>query len=255
MTHPGEIGIFLLAAVAAALLWGRGLWYLDERSRAFHRLVLFVLGFTRRRAGEVRAALLSGIYYLLGLLGALAFAGFYRVRLAELVAVSASHLGLAVLGVVGEISLADLLVGVGARAMRAGPARFAELKEVPWMKGLCQLPPGWVPVAAALGGVVEELFFRGVLLTILLRSLAVAPWVAVALAGALFTLEQLLQVRTRFQALVLGSGCAALSLVGGLLVVLTGSVVPALLCHASFVVFFLPPFLRQPGPRREAVAA
>jgi membrane protease YdiL (CAAX protease family) len=235
---------FLVAALAAALLWGRTLWYLDERSRAFHRLVLFTLGYTRRRSSEVRTLLLSGIYYGLGLLIALAFAAAYGLRPGALFSVRPPHLGLALLGVVGEISLADLLVGLGARfpavSGPGGPERFAELRQIPWMEGLYALPPAAVPVAAALGGVVEELLFRGVLLAILTGVLGVGPWAAVALSGALFLLEQLLQVRTRFQAMVIGSGCLAISLVGGLLVVVTGSVLPALLCHASFVLFFLP---------------
>jgi membrane protease YdiL (CAAX protease family) len=131
-------------------------------------------------------------------------------------------------------------VDVGCRLTGQGrPEQFAEVQEIPWIKGLWAFPPRFVPAAAALGGVVEEVFFRGVLLRIMTDLLAVDPPAAVALAGALFCLEQLLQVRTRFQALLIGAGCAAISLVGGLLVVLTGSVVPAVLCHASFVVFHM----------------
>lgn len=107
------------------------------------------------------------------------------------------------------------------------------------MKGLRDLPPKAVVVGAALGAMVEELFFRGVLVLILTQKLLVAPWLAVMIAGALFVLEQLVQLRTAFQAMVIGSSCVAISLVGGLLVVATGSVVPAVLCHVSFVVFFI----------------
>jgi len=91
--------------------------------------------------------------------------------------------------------------------------------------------------AAALGGVVEETLYRGVLLQIMTVKLLVAPAVAITAVGALFTLQQLLQVKTFFQAVVIGCSCAAISLVGGSLVVITGSVVPAVLCHASFVFF------------------
>lgn len=250
-----DLAVFLVAAAAVAVLWGRVLWYLDERSQAFRRGALFALGYTRRASGEVRALLLSSIYYLLGCLIALAFLGAYALPVSGMLSFSASHLGLAVLGIVAEISLGNLLVGFGAAVIGAGPERFAEIREIPWMKGLRELPAGAVPVAAALGGLVEELVFRGVLLLVLTERLGAAPWLAVAVTGALFCLEQLVQVRTMFQAMVIGSGCAAISLVGGLLVVITGSVIPALLCHASFVIFFMPAGEGARPGRREVAAA
>ncbi len=107
------------------------------------------------------------------------------------------------------------------------------------MKGVRQLPARAVPLAAALAGSIEEIFFRGVVLRILTEYFMVPPLVALAIAGILFCLEQWIQVRTAFQALVIGCGCVAISTVGGLLVLLTGSVVPAAVCHASFVLFFM----------------
>jgi membrane protease YdiL (CAAX protease family) len=118
--------------------------------------------------------------------------------------------------------------------------RFKELKEIPWMAGLRQLPDRIVPAAAALAGVVEELFFRGVVIFILIDRFGVRPVAAAVIAGILFCLEQLVQLQTSFQMLVIGCGCVAISAVGGLLVIVTGSVVPALFCHASFVLFFMP---------------
>jgi membrane protease YdiL (CAAX protease family) len=258
--EPAALVGFLAAAAAVAFLWGRLLWYLDERSQAFRRWVLVVLGYTRRTSGEVRSLLLSSIYCLLGLLFALSFAAAFRLRPSEVVSFSPAHLGLAVLGILGEVSLANLFVGLGRQLPAlSGPERFAELGEIPWMKGLRELPPAVVPMLAAFSGMVEETLFRGVLLLILTGRLGVAPWAAVAITGTLFCAEQLLQVRTPFQALVIGGGCAAISLVGGLLVVLTGSVVPAVLCHGSFVVFFMPRdggAAQGLGPgRREAAAA
>jgi membrane protease YdiL (CAAX protease family) len=140
---------------------------------------------------------------------------------------------------VGEISLATLVIDLVVKITRTGgPQRFSEIREIPWMKGLEQLPASAVPVAAALGGMVEELVFRGVVMGIM-TSHSVAPAIAIAVAGILFVGQQLLQVRTPFQALVIGCGSAAISLVGGSLVVVTGSVLPAMVAHGSFVLFFM----------------
>jgi hypothetical protein len=199
----------------------------------------------------VRALLLAGIYYATGLAAVLVMALVFGVSGAALVAPHAWHPWTVPLGVVGEISLAALFVDLSCRVTRAPPHRFREIREVPWMAGLRQLPRGTAPWAAALGGAIEELFYRGVVLTILIDA-GVTPFLAVLAAGALFVLQQLLQVQTPFQAMVLGSACTAISLVGGLLVVATGSVIPAVLSHASFVVFYVGRQLAPDGARRPA---
>lgn len=238
MPEPAALAVTLAAAAAAAVAWGRALWFLDQRSAAFQRVVLGVLGFTRRPASEVRSALLSAVYCAAGLLVAALFAALWHVPVGRLLAPAAEQVPLVVLGIVAEVALASLLVMLWCAATGAGRERFAELAEVPWMAGLRALPGAAAPAAGAVAGVVEELFFRGVLLAALLAR-GVAPWVAVTLAGALFVIQQLVQVRTGFQAAVIGAGCMAISGVGGLLVLASGSVLPAVVCHVAFVVFFL----------------
>src|SRR5205823_5449327 len=118
------------------LLWGRALWYLDERSPALRRGIFFVMARTRRPPGEVRALLLSASYYGLGLLAALLLCAVFRLSLPALLSISPLHLWLVVLGIVGEISLTNLLVGIGCAVTRQGrPEQFAEIREIPWMKG------------------------------------------------------------------------------------------------------------------------
>lgn len=240
MSNAAALGGFVAGAILVSLAWGRALWYFSERSQAVRRWVFFAMGYTHRQFGEVRALILSVIYYILGLFGAILFAIVLHLHVSSLISFSASHVALALLGIVGEISLANLLIDLSVRiAGMGGQERFAEMREIPWMKGLQHLPPAVMPVAAAFGGVVEEVFFRGVILRVMTDRLLVAPMLAIAIAGALFVFQQLVQVRTAFQALVIGCGCAAISLVGGTLVVLTGSIVPAMIAHGSFVLFFM----------------
>jgi len=255
MPDSATVGGAVASGVVISLVWGRSLWYFDEKSEAFRRFVFFVMGFSRRTVGEVRALLLSAIYYGLGLLAALLLAVAFSLKASSLVSFAVSQVGITVLGVVGEISLANLLIDFSCRVTRQGPERFAEIAEIPWMKGLRQLPAAAVPFAAAMGGMVEEFVFRGVLLRILTERLMVNALAAVAIATVLFCLQQLVQLRTAFQAMVMLCGCVAISLVGGLLVVVTGSVLPALIAHASFVVFFMTPGADSAGAPQRPTAA
>lgn len=239
MAEPVDLLLFVAATVAVATLWAKSLWYLDERASWLQGVVFFVLSYTRRSAEQVRALLLSGVYYGLGLLSALLLALIWRLPLGPLWVVESSHVALILLGVLAEISLTHLLISAIFLVRPIDPKRFGEMQEIPWIMGLRHLSPLMRPLAAATGGMVEEVFFRGVVLAILLGPMAVPAPTAVLLAGALFLFQQLLQVQTPLQRIIVGAGCVVISLVGGLLVVLTGSVVPAVLCHASFVIFFL----------------
>ena len=242
----------LLAVVVATLLWGRALWYFDERSPTFRRWVFAALGRSRRTPDQIRAMLLSAIYYGIGLLLAAARMFAFGLPPNAFFSFQPWHLGVSTLGVIGEISLSSLLVDIMRRVARQSPARFAEIQEIPWIEGIHRLPAGLVPFAAAGGGVVEELFFRGVVLFLCTDVLQMPAAAAIVVAGALFCLQQLMQVRTAFQAMVIGCGCVAISVVGGLLVVLTGSVFPALIAHGSFVVFFMSGNQEAPAALRRA---
>ncbi len=242
MTDVARIAPFLAATLIVTVLWGHALWYLDERSPALRRWVFAAMAWTRWRSGEARALILSVIYCGLGLSASLLLSVAFGLPLAHFVTLPPAHFGPIVLGVVAEISLASLFGSLSSRLNGQGRReQSAEIADIPWMKGLRQLPPIAVPIVAALAGAVEEVFFRGVVLLILTSKLRFPPSVALVLAGTLFLLEQLVQLRTPFQAMIVGGGCVAISLVGGLLVLQTDSVVPAALCHASFVIFFMSP--------------
>lgn len=233
-------GWFLVVATLVAIAWGRALWYFDERSEALRRAVFFVLRFTARRAEEVRSLLLSLIYYTLGVLSFLLLMVVYRLPIAPTFACSPAILGLALVGLVGEMSLVTLLIDLACRVSGQGrPEQFAEIQEIPWMKSVGKLPVASRLMVTALGGAVEETLFRGAILRVLLDALHLTPALAILLSGGLFCLEQLVLVRTRFQALIILCACISISLVGGMLVVATGSVLPGLLSHASFAVFFM----------------
>lgn len=236
----GPLIAFVITVLIVSVLWGRILWFLGDHYQGFSSFVFFIMNFTRRGYREIKALLLGAIYYIFGLLAAFALWAGFAFGQPIGFGLSLTDIPLIALGIVGQISLSNLLVSVYGASVRPAPFnQFDELKNIPWIRGIMDLPPRLAPAAAALGGIVEELLFRGVVLQIMVQEFQASPLVAVGLAGTLFLLQQLLQVQTRFQAVLIGSGCTAISLVGGLLVTCSASVVPALLCHAAFVVFYL----------------
>jgi hypothetical protein len=239
MADPMFLAAFVASGTGFALLWGRLLWYLTERAGFVHALVLHLMVLVKSDAGEVRGLLLTAAYLTSGVAGALFFAFVSGLPLADWLAFRPEHLGFAAVGVVGEVSLCNLLVSLYVIGLGAAWVQFAEVAEIPWIDGLRSMSRAAALLLAASAAAVEELFFRGVILLVLTEVMGVPAIGAIVAAGVMFWLQQIVQVRTRFQAVVISAGCLSISLVGGMLVVATGTVVPAVICHATFVLFFL----------------
>lgn len=106
-----------------------------------------------------------------------------------------------------------------------------------WIREIMVLSPRWRWVVPMASAGVEELFFRGVVLVGLLAHGA-PVWAAIAISGLVFTVGQVVLVDNGLAMVVLGVSSVVLSVMCGLLVVVAGSVLPALLVHASFAGFY-----------------
>ena len=234
-----DIGVFSIAAIAFTIFWGRILWYFDEKSNLLPRFIFYFMTFTRMTFPEIKSLILSFIYYIFGLLGGLAFSFSYHIDIVRLFDFRVQFIPLILLGIMAQISLANFFISIYLKIMkhkRINP--FLEIQNSPWISGILRLPKFFVPLAPVVGGLMEEFFFRGILLIILIMKLFVQPLMAIIFVTVLFLMEQWLQLRTPVQRIIIGLGSFAISLVGGILVIYTGSIIPAAIAHMSFVVFY-----------------
>lgn len=239
--------VFLLAATLFALVWGRLLWYLDERSSASSWLVFRLMSYSRLTFAEGKSLLLTLFYLAFGLLGALLFAVANRLDPTRLLGFELRFLPLTLLGAVAEISLSNLFVGFYAALFHRGdPSLYRQIDSIPWIAGINRLPVALARLTPAASAICEEFCFRGVLLATFTTRFAFRPWLALALVTLLFAVQQGLQLKTRPQFVVILAGSLAISAIGGVLVLSTASVIPACLCHASFVLFYFRRSSRTP---------
>ena len=82
--------------------------------------------------------------------------------------------------------------------------------------------------------VIEETFFRGLVLPSIIGMLRGGRWIAVAISALLFAVLHLLAVTTVAQAIVVGLGTLLVGLGAGSLAVLTGRLGPAIVAHVVF---------------------
>lgn len=86
----------------------------------------------------------------------------------------------------------------------------------------------------ALAPVIEELFFRGLVLPSVIGTLRGGRWIAVVISAVLFAVLHLLVVTTLAQTIVVGVGTLLVGLVTGSLAILTGRLGPAVVAHVVF---------------------
>ncbi|VAW97071.1 hypothetical protein MNBD_GAMMA22-225 [hydrothermal vent metagenome] len=240
MIDTFSIILYLVFATSFILVWGKMLWYLDERSNALRSWVLLIMSFVGSDMQAVKTVLLSVLYYTCGLIGCVIFALFFTINFSVFFSFSWQSLALTLIGIIAEVSLANLLISLYlAFARNKSPERFKELSSIPWIAGLKNVPSSITVLLAASAGAVEELFFRGILLYVMLYNFLLTPILAVVIVTLLFLAQQLIQLKTVFQCIVIASGCISISIVGGLLLIYTQSIIPAIICHVFFVVFFM----------------
>ncbi len=112
-----------------------------------------------------------------------------------------------------------------------------EIKEINWISGIFKIPSKLCSLIPCISACCEEFFFRGALFSALM-STNISIWSAMFIVSALFVYNQIILTNTKTQAYVLGSSSMIISVIGCLLVGLTGSVIPSMIIHASFACFY-----------------
>ena len=234
---PFNFFIFLLIAAAYSLFWGR-IMFINANRKHTVRLSLFIMRFTRANQRDIHSALLGILYLSTGLLGSLIFSLVFKINILKYFALQNEFIIFIFIGIFAEMSIANMLMSIlSSLAQRIDYEK--EIKGVNWIKEVFTLPEYLIPVAPTVGGFFEELFFRGVLLIIMLKFYpSVGPFIAIAVVTVLFGLQQGIQTNSIHQASAMALGALAVSVIGSLLVIHTGSILPAVIAHCSFVIFY-----------------
>lgn len=144
---------------------------------------------------------------------------------------------LAVLGAFAELSIVRLFTMICATFFPEINL-VDEIQRVRWIRGAFKLSPKFVFVCIVSAAVIEELFFRGSVMYLLLKT-TTSGVLTLSLMTFLFVYEQILLTETYTQKIIIGFASIVISMVGGLLVLTTNTIWPAMFAHASFVIFYV----------------
>lgn len=241
----GPAWAFAGLATAAVVAW-LALYRLPlSRPRTRQRFRLAVSSISGLPARYVFPVVGTLIYLALGVAAIAAVTWWGEVPLADALAwdIDAKGVAATALVAIGSGSLTAFAMSL-LYAARPGVDVPGAVAGVGWIREIMMLPPRWRWLVPMTSAGVEELFFRGVFMVGLLAHGA-PVWVAIALSGLVFTLGQVLLTERPLAALVLGVSSVVLSVLCGLLVVVTGSVLPAIIVHSSFAGLYT----NLPAPR------
>jgi hypothetical protein len=140
------------------------------------------------------------------------------------------------LAVVGAVSW----IGVWMAALHAARPNLdipSVVNSVPWVRASLALSARYRWLVPLCGAVVEETFYRGAVALGLVAG-GFEPAVAALIAGTLFTVTQMGMTQTAQQAAILGVSSVVVSVFGSLLVLSSGSLLPAVVLHGAFAAFY-----------------
>lgn len=246
----GEAWRFAALATAAAALWLVVYRVPLRRPRTRQRFRLAVSSVTGLPGRYVFPVVGTSIYLAAGLAAVVVVAVWGGAPVLEALTWrpdgrSVALTGLVALGAVGITGFAMSLL----YAVRPTVDVPDAVAGVAWIREILVLPARWRWVVPMASAAVEELFFRGAFLVGLLACGASVP-AAVALSGATFVLGQVVLTERRLAGLVLGVASVVLAGLCGLLVAVTGTVLPAILVHSSFAGFYTNLGTRPPAYAR-----
>lgn len=243
MPDQFEFWIFLAFFLAYVTVWARIASIINGGqlggSKFIRQLSYRIMGVLDTDYDITYSSIMAFIYYLGAILGILVIFLLYGKNIISYLYIDSGYIYFIVIGSLAEISLTGLINGFfNAFAKEAGINTIDEIRKIKWITGISLMPKWSMSLVAAFGGFFEEIIFRGVFMIVTINQYHIAAWIAIILSVMLFLYHQIIQLDTPTQKCIIGSASVIISVVGALMVVHTGSILPAVLAHTSFVIFY-----------------
>jgi hypothetical protein len=236
LSGPSELLVFLTICSFVSVLWGRvnRIGY----SKLITSIVHFIMRYSRMSSELIRSYLVWIVYLATGLASSLGLFAMYRVNLLHFLALDGAKL-LIPLAFIAQNSMTGLMMQ-SAVALWPTLNVFGELSSIPWIKYSMIMPYAMRAVSPLVAALFEETFFRGAVFLVLIhRFPECGIYFSITFCTVLFVIQQVLQVDTVGQALIMSIGSVSISVVGCIVTLHTGSFLPTLLCHAAYAFFYL----------------
>jgi hypothetical protein len=229
--------IFLVLATIYSVLWGKVLLF-NAQKKHIKKFARFLMRFTRMEYTHLHSAVLGALYLGGGLLGCIIFSIAYGVNILKYFTIKPEYIIYIVIGIIAEMSVSSLIISL-VIAFKTDVDWVKQIRTIPWINSISLMPERIGPIIPTSGAFFEEMFFRGVLFIIMLEVFPqIGVIIPIAVVTVLFAVQQILNTETFHQGAAMAIASLSVSGVGCLLIIYTGSFLPALIAHESFVIFY-----------------
>lgn len=213
-----------------------------DRRRWFASLVRRAMNRIPWTFTQVEASAVGAVYYLLPLVFVIAVGLVTGVNAFAFLPMDPALAGVVVITILAELAVNTMSSTVLAVA-RPSIDWLTVIGEVPWVSGLRDRHPRVAPFVTPTSAFFEELFFRGVVFgvtwTLFPQYGLLLP---IALSAVLFAAEQAMFCTSAAQAAAMAMGGLGISVVSCTAFACTGSLLPSVLAHQAFLVFYMGKF-------------
>jgi len=235
MIPPLGLTLFLLVVFSVA--WGRAILFNADK-RYMDSAAMWLMRYIRASKQHIHSVLVGCWYVGTGVAGIFVFSLVWNVGIFGQFRIAPSLLLYLPLGFLAEMSVSSLVMST-VMLVTPRTAWVDQIRSIPWINAISLMPERLGPLIPLIGAFLEELFYRGVVFTLLVNGYPeLGMWGAAAISAALFALQQILNTATLPQAVTMGIASVSISLIGCALMAYTGSFLPALFAHEAFVVFY-----------------
>lgn len=235
-----ELIIFLSIASLFSVFWGKSVDGL-AKSKLVNKFSLFLMNYFRAPLDKIKFFVIWFSYILISFAGTVICCSIYGLNLFKFLLSGSVYdtILYTFIGFIFQFEISSVLLLVFS-ILKSDTNWYRIINEINWVKVSFNLPRKiriMYPTSAAL---FEELFFRCSIFLVLLTKFDWVPLpISMLIVAALFIIEQVVCTQKVKQAIAMSAGSLAISLAGCLMIVITGSIIPAIICHEMYVIFYL----------------
>lgn len=230
----------IILLIIISVILGLSLSFVADK-KFIRDICFFLMKYIKRDYNFIYAFLMAFIYFLNLLIFSVIISLFYNVNIFPYFLIKREYIAYIFVGVIGELSLIAVIASFLFifPFMRKGKSIGEEISSIPWVKSVWSVPPSFRWILVVSSAFLEEVFFRGVLYIMLrVKFPNVSFIIFIIIVSFIFSVEQVLQTVNFKQGFVLWTSSIVISVVGCLLLEYTGSLIPALVSHISFVIYY-----------------
>jgi hypothetical protein len=233
--------LLLLILTLFAVFYGKILFLLSGNP-TLKKLTRHIMRYSTLQYEQIRASLLGLFYYVTPAAFIAVLCIVYQFNIFQYFLMDVRYLPYLLIGILAELSVTAMLSGLfGIFSPKTDWVK--EISSIPWIDSIKDRPPALAPLVPLLGSFFEECYFRGVVFLMVCIQYPQYGWLApFILSAVLFSLQQMLYTNNSKQAFSMLLGSVGVSCVGCMLIMLTGSLLPALVAHQSFVLLYFQRF-------------